>query len=70
MHLNTIFAPKAGWKVESMCVPLQTELWSRFGSKGNIIESLAPSLLEIILLFEIISYPGHFMPIHANSLSK
>ena len=20
MHLNTIFAPKAGWKVESMCV--------------------------------------------------
>ena len=26
MHLNTIFAPKAGWKVESMCVPLQTEL--------------------------------------------
>ena len=42
MHLNTIFAPKAGWKVESMCVSLQTELWSRFGSKGNIIESLAP----------------------------
>ena len=41
MHLNTIFAPKAGWKVKSMCVPLQTELWSRFGSKGNIIESLA-----------------------------
>ena len=25
------------------------------------------SLLEIILMFEIISYPGHFMPIHANS---
>ena len=42
MHLNTIFAPKEGRKVESMCIPLQTELWSRFGSKGNIIESLAP----------------------------
>ena len=24
------------------------------------------SLLEIILLFEIINYPGHFMPIHYN----
>ena len=25
------------------------------------------SLLEIILLFEIISYPGHFMPIHSQN---
>ena len=42
MHSNTIFAPKAGWKVEGVWVPLQIELWSRSGSKGNIIESFVP----------------------------